>query len=212
MSEPASDKETTRVEAFSDGVFAIAITLLILDIRVPRPPEVPGEPFDLGQRLLALWSPMLAFFMSFAIILVMWVNHHRIFSIVRKTDDAFLFWNGLLLLAVTFVPFPTALLSEYMTHGGWHELRLAAIVYSAHGLIIALVFTAVWRYAVGGGGRLLIPGHKEEETRRLSERYRYGPLAYVGALAVAFVSPWGSIAICLGLVQFFSFSGLTGRG
>jgi len=211
VAETVQEKETTRIEAFSDGVFAIAITLLILDVRVPRSPENPSESFDLAQKLLALWSPLVAYFMSFAIILVMWVNHHRIFTVVRRTDQAFLFWNGLLLMLVTFVPFPTALLSEYMTHGGRTELRLAALVYAAHGTFIALAFTKLWRYATKGG-RLLTPGYMEDEVKRMSDQYRYGPLAYVLALLMAFVWPWGSIGICLVLAIFFSFSGLTGRG
>lgn len=204
-------KETARVEAFSDGVFAIAITLLILDVRVPRPPASAAEPFDLAGALLALWSPLLAYFMSFAIVLVMWVNHHRIFTIVGKVDQAFLFWNGLLLMFVTFVPFPTALLSEYMTHGGRAELRLAAIVYAGNGTLIALAFTALWRYAIAGD-RLLTPGYPSDEVKRMSEQYRWGPVAYAAAFVMAFVWPWGSVGICLGLAVFFSFSGLAGRG
>jgi uncharacterized membrane protein len=210
VSETSQEKETTRLEAFSDGVFAIAITLLILDVHVPRPPDDPAEPFDLAHKLLALWSPLLAYFMSFASILVMWVNHHRIFTIVRRTDQAFLFWNGLLLMLVTFVPFPTSLLSEYMTHGGRAELRLAALVYAAHGTLIALAFTALWRYATKNG-RLLTPGHMEDDVRRLSAQYWYGPLGYFVALVTAYFWPWGSIGICLAFVLFFSFSGLAGR-
>src|SRR4029078_1232468 len=137
VADSIQEKETTRVEAFSDGVFAIAITLLILDIRVPRPPDDLTKPFNLAHQLWALWSPLLAYFMSFAVILVMWVNHHRIFTVVRRTDVPFLYWNAVLLMCVSFVPFPTALLSEYMTHGGAAELRLAALVYATHGTLIA---------------------------------------------------------------------------
>ena len=108
------------------------------------------------------------------------------------------------------MPFPTGLLSEYMAHGTWSELRLATIVDAGHGTLIALAFTALWRYAIAGG-RLLTPGYREAEVKRLSDRYRWGPLAYVFALAMAFVWPSGSIGICLGLALFFSFSGLAGR-
>jgi uncharacterized membrane protein len=207
----AQDKETGRVEAFSDGVFAIAITLLILDVRVPRVGEHDPGTFDLAHELVRLWPALLAYVMSFASILVMWVNHHMIFTIVRRADRAFLFWNGLLLMFVTFVPFPTALLSEYMGHGSHEELRLAAMVYASHGLLIALAFTAVWRYAVTGG-RLLTPGHMEVEVRHLSERYRYGPLAYLIAIATSAVLPWGGVAICFALAAFYAVRGFTGRG
>src|SRR5690349_8897718 len=104
MADSPAEKETGRLEAFSDGVFAIAITLLILDIRVPRPPDDPRVSFDLARELVRLWPSLLAYLMSFAIVLVLWVNHHQIFTLVRKADQAFLFWNGLLLMFVTFIP------------------------------------------------------------------------------------------------------------
>src|SRR3989441_11196149 len=95
----------TRVEAFSDGVFAIAITLLILEIRVPHVEH------GLWAGLLALWPSYVAFLMSFVVILIMWVNHHELLRMVRGVNYPFLFANGLLLLTVTFVPFPTAVLA-----------------------------------------------------------------------------------------------------
>jgi hypothetical protein len=96
MSEAFERKETGRIEAFSDGVFAIAITLLVLTIKAPTASDV--GPGGLGPALLALWPHYLAFVTSFAIILDMWVNHHRIFTLVRRSDHVFLYWNGLLLL------------------------------------------------------------------------------------------------------------------
>ncbi|MCC7009731.1 MAG: DUF1211 domain-containing protein [Acidobacteria bacterium] len=204
------EKETGRIEAFSDGVFAIAITLLILDIRVPRPPADEAAAFDLGGALLHLWPSLLAFVMSFAIVLVMWVNHHRIFTVVRRSDDAFLFWNGLLLMAVTFVPFPTALLAEYMGEGTHEQLRLAAIVYSGHGLLSALAFTGVWRHAIRRG-RLLTPGHMEAEVQAMSAQYRWGPLAYATAFVVSVVAPWVGILICFGMAAAFSIRGFMSR-
>src|SRR6266536_5037577 len=97
----------TRVEAFSDGVFAIAITLLILEIRVPHVDH------GLWAGLVALWPSYVAFLMSFAVILIMWVNHHELLRMVGGVTYPFLFTNGLLLLTVTFVPFPTAVLAAY---------------------------------------------------------------------------------------------------
>ena len=95
---------TARVEAFSDGVFAIAITLLILEIRVPHA----GAEHGLWAGLVALWPSYVAFVLSFFVILIMWVNHHELIRLVRAVGYPFLFANGLLLLTVTFVPFPTA--------------------------------------------------------------------------------------------------------
>lgn len=100
---------TARVEAFSDGVFAIAITLLILEIPVPHPGAGGGHG-KLWGSLAAIWPSYLAFVFSFFVILIMWVNHHELMRLVRVVDYPFLFANGFLLLSVTFVPFPTAVL------------------------------------------------------------------------------------------------------
>src|SRR5215470_6783917 len=101
---------TTRVEAFSDAVFAIAITLLILEIKVPHAEG--GE--HLWTALAALWPSYLAFLVSFFVILVMWVNHHELIRMVEEVDYPFFFANGLVLLSVSFVPFPTAVLAEHL--------------------------------------------------------------------------------------------------
>src|SRR5436190_1251361 len=98
--------ETARVEAFSDGVFAIAITLLILEIRVPPSAARDG----LGPALAHLWPSFLAFLASFMTIGVMWLNHHRLFNLIHRSDDGLVAFNLLLLLGITWIPFPTALL------------------------------------------------------------------------------------------------------
>jgi len=201
------EKTTGRIEAFSDGVFAIAITLLILELKVPELDlhQVAHPDALLWEKLRELGPHYLAFFLSFVSILVMWVNHHRIFTIVRKSDDAFLFWNGLVLLCVTIVPFPTELLAHYMTGPG---SKVAAAVYSGVALVIALAYTALWQHAIRGG-RLLTPGYRENEVAELSRQYRYGPLAYLVALGLAYVSSAASIGLCLLLVVAFAFTGLT---
>jgi uncharacterized membrane protein len=121
--EEQGPKETGRVEAFSDGVFAIAITLLVLDLKVPKAAEVGPE--GLLPALFRQWPMFLAYLASFATILVMWVNHHKLFNFIHRTSDAFLFLNGLLLLFVTFVPFPTALVSEHLRDS---QARTAAAI------------------------------------------------------------------------------------
>src|SRR5882672_2129896 len=94
--------ETGRIEAFSDGVFAIAITLLVLDLKVPRALQ---DGRTLASSLGAMWPSYLAFVTSFATILIMWINHHRMFTLIGRADDRVMFYNGLLLLGVTVVPF-----------------------------------------------------------------------------------------------------------
>jgi uncharacterized membrane protein len=106
-------KENARIEAFSDGVFAIAITLLILELRVP-PHDSIHSVADLWKGLIDLWPSYFAFLLSFGIILVSWVNHHYLFNLLEKSSRTFLYANGFLLLTITFMPFPTALLAEYI--------------------------------------------------------------------------------------------------
>ena len=204
-----SERETARIEAFSDGVFAIAITLLILELKAP---EFDAKAFtrpdaELLRQLGALGPHYFAFFLSFVSILVMWVNHHRIFSVITRSDDAFLYWNGLLLLCITIVPFPTEVLAHYLTSEAG---KTAAAVYAGHALIIALAFTAVWQHAVRGN-RLVTPGYRDAEVAALTAQYRYGPLAYLVAFGLAFVSAYVSMGLCLLMVVFFAFRGLTGR-
>ena len=126
MASSAEEKETGRIEAFSDGVFAIAITLLVLELKVPHLAG-DAEPGALAAALLKQWPSYLAFVTSFFTILIMWANHHAIFNLVHKTDAEFLFANGFLLLLVTVVPFPTALLAEYLIKPG---APVAAAVYA----------------------------------------------------------------------------------
>jgi uncharacterized membrane protein len=205
-------RETARVEAFSDGVFAIAITLLILDIKVPSPELLASTDATRAQRWLLdmlgrQWPGYVAYFMSFAVILVMWVNHHRIFVLLRKTDHAFLFWNGLLLMLISIVPFPTSLLATYfMTPAA----KVGAAVYAGHGFAIALAFQGVWQHAIRND-RLIVPGAKTE-VARLSAQYRFGPLMYLFAFALAFVSASVSVGLCLTFAVFFSLQGLTQKG
>jgi len=204
VSEPQTEKGTGRVEAFSDGVFAIAITLLILDLKVPDLETLSDPNHALLAYLAGQWRSYIAYVMSFAVILVMWVNHHRIFIVVRKTDHAFLFWNGLLLMMVSIVPFPTALLAKYFIGS---TARTAAAVYAGHGLLVALAFQGVWRHATGND-RLIAPGC-QAEVARLTAQYRFGPLMYLIAFVLAFVSAWTSIGLCLAFAVFFAFQGFS---
>ena len=201
-----NEKGTARVEAFSGGVFAIAITLLVLDLKVPTQ-QFHGARALLRELVSVRFLPSyLAFFLSFVSILVMWVNHHRIFTLVQRVDDAFLYWNGLLLLFVTFVPFPTSLLASRL---GTDAAKGAAAMYAGTALMIALAFTVLWRHAIRDA-RLLAPD-TEAEVEALSRQYRFGPVAYLIALGVAYFSAYASVGLCLFLVVAFAFRGVLGR-
>lgn len=195
-----AEKETGRVAAFSDGVFAVAITLLVLDIHVPPLDKLP--PGGLGAALLALWPTLLAYVTSFATILITWINHDRLFEQIRRKDHGLLVLNGLLLMVITLFPFPTALLAEYLTHPG-PNANIAAAVYSAFSVVMAVCFNLLWRHA-SGGGRLLSEDHDRRQVRRITEQYRFGPLLYLAAFGLAFVSVPASVLVNLLLALFFA--------
>ena len=174
---------TVRIEAFSDGVFAIAMTLLVIEIKVPSHEVVALK--GLAHSLAALWPSYLAFLTSFATILVIWVHHHWILALVPKTDHPFLYWNGLLLLFVSFVPFPTALLAGYLLDP---EAGIAANMYTGTFVAISIAFDALWRHA----SLKLLPADatraKRHEARQVTRQYRLGPPLYLLAFLVSFVS------------------------
>ena len=188
--------ETARLEAFSDGVFAIAITLLILEIKVPS-----SETVGLGAELARQWPSYLAFFISFAFIGIMWINHHRLFTHIKKTDDILLLLNLLLMLGVCIIPFTTALLAAHLGHPG---ARTAVVVYNAAYFGIAVFFSLLWRYAASRNGHLLAADVNREAVDKIMEQYNYGPLAYAIAIALAWLSIPASLLINLVLAFFFA--------
>src|SRR3989441_4946155 len=168
----------SRVEAFSDGVFAIAITLLILEIRVPH-----GD-HDLWAGLLALWPSYVAFLMSFVVILIMWVNHHELLRMAKGVNYPFLFANGFLLLTVTFVPFPTAVLAQNLATS---EAKTAVAFYCATFVANALCWNVLFATMVRG--RLLRPDAAAAPIENVRRTPYVGGLVYVLATALPFVRP-----------------------
>ena len=184
----AETRDTARLEAFSDGVMAIAITLLALEIRVP---PVDGD-VPLLAALTEQWPMYLAFLLSFATIGIMWMNHHRMFTLIRHTDHTFLILNILLLMGITLVPFTTALLGEYLAHEGQ---QLAAVVYSGLFTLIAVVFNIMWIYA-DRKQWLSQDGADLALENVINRQYRFGPIYYFVALLAAAL---GSVAISIGI-------------
>jgi uncharacterized membrane protein len=191
---PETQSETARIEAFSDGVFAIAITLLILEIKVPAP-----EHGLLTAALFRQWPSYLAFLLSFAYIGVMWMNHHRMFTHIRRSNDTLLLLNLLLLLGVTVVPFPTAVLA---THLGTPEQRTAAVLYNGVYVVIAVFFNLLWRYSVSR--RLVDHAISGVAAASISRQYSVGPIIYLICLGLAFVDVRVSLAVNVGLAVFFA--------
>lgn len=180
--------DTSRVEAFSDGVFAIAITLLVLEIAVP---EVQGSE-SLGRALLRLWPSYMAYAVSFITIGIMWANHHALFRDIERTDHTLLMLNLLLLLCIGFVPFPTALTAEYLKNGD-HQVP-AVLTLGATYTITAITFMALWLYA--SRDRRLIDAHvSDARLRQRTRRYLPGTPLYAITMPLAFVSVWLSLGL-----------------
>jgi len=184
--------ETSRVEAFSDGVFAIAITLLILEVRLPSNIET-GK---LASALLKLWPSYLAFLTSFGTIGIMWMNHHRLFNLVNGIDDGLIGLNTLLLLGVTWIPFPTALLAQHLLGP---DQYVSAALYSGSYVIIAIMFNVLWRYAVKR--KLVVDDVK---VSAISRQYYFGPLFYLVALLIGFKNATACLIFNLLLVIYFA--------
>jgi uncharacterized membrane protein len=185
----------SRTEAFSDGVFAIAITLLIIEVRVPS-----SRAGDLAGDLANQWPSYAAYAVSFAIIGIIWVNHHDIFERITTVDRPLLFLNLLLLLTVAFLPFPTALLGEYIRKGD--NAHVAAAVYGANMTLIGLAFIAIWTY-LARVPALLGSGLSAEGARRARRAAAVGPVVYGVSIALAFVSPVACLVVYAALALYF---------
>jgi uncharacterized membrane protein len=195
------DNDTTRLEAFSDGVFAIAITLLVLNLTVPLSGQLKGS---LLRALLDQWPDYLAYLISFLFILIMWINHHTLFKYIARSDHTLLLLNGLLLLFIALVPFPTRLLAEYLKPGVQAaDQRVAALEFNGIYVLLALVFNALWRYAAHNR-RLIGDAIHSRHVDAVTRDYRFGPLFYLVAFILAFVNVWASLAVNVGLALFFA--------
>lgn len=188
------DKDTARVEAFSDGVFAIAITLLILEIRVPALKAAVADG-PLFAALAGLWPSFLAFFLSFFVILVMWVNHHEFMRLVHQVDYPFLFTNGFVLLMVTFVPFPTAVLAKYLGTGA---ARAAVAFYCGTFFVISLAFGSMLQ-SVAWRRRLVRREVPEKVLERVRRAYTVGPLVYGASVLLSLWNAVAGLLLCTSL-------------
>jgi len=222
--EAATESESKalgRLEAFSDGVFAIAITLLVLGIQIPHGLDAGKlRGFVDGQ-----WSEFIAYVVSFLTILVMWLNHHNIVQFIRRADRLFFVLNGLLLMMITFLNYPTALAAE-ATHSGFANLsavaqldqRFAAQVYTGTMVIIAALYNALWFSAILGR-RLVHPKYDQATIRIVTIQYSFGVPLYLVAFLLAFIPPVGNVSIgplaslllTGALAIYFAFTGRIGE-
>ncbi len=192
---------TSRLESFSDGVIAVAITLLVLNIAVPTL-EATHHGAKLGHELEREWPIYAAYVTSFLTIGIIWINHHAMISRLARADHSILMLNLVLLLTIAVIPFGTSLLAQYLRAD--HGAKLAGAIYGGVLLLMALAFAALNRQILLSRPHLLRSELSLDRRRRILARSVTGLLPYVLATGLAFVSPYLTLTICLGLAVFYA--------
>ncbi len=189
-----SRKELQRIEAFSDGVFAIACTLLVLEFKVPHMEDrsVPGA---LWPALKALWPSSIAYILSFGSILVAWAGHHRALNLLVGSSRAFLYANGFLLLTITFIPFPTAVLAQYLNTP---QANIAVMLYSSALLVTNVAFN-IWWLSMFRPIRLFPASASNAAVKRVTIQIFGGCLLYASTTVISYWSPIIGLMIIFGL-------------
>lgn len=188
---------TSRTEAFSDGKDAIAATLLVLELKVPQ-----VEPGGLADALLESWPSYATYVVSFLTIGIIWVNHHAVLDRIREVNRPLLFMNLMFLMAVAAIPFPTALLGDYLQAG--HDERLAAVVYGGTMSLMGVTFGAIWAYAVLSDD-LLHARVDRTRARRSLWIFAAGTPLYVLAIGASLLSATLALVIYALLALFYLF-------
>jgi uncharacterized membrane protein len=192
-----ASKETGRLEAFSDGIFAIAITLLILTI------PVPAENRNIPAFILHQGPSFLAYVVSFMTILIMWANHHSIFNLVARADRLLLIINGILLMLITFLNYPTAIVAAALRDQ--HYTEFAALFYTGTLIAISIIYNICWRYIVYRR-QLLDEQVDPQIIKKISNEYRFGPLYYAIAFIFSGINAYAGLIIALLLALYFGLT------
>jgi uncharacterized membrane protein len=191
-----------RLLTFSDGVFAIAVTLLVLDLHQPTVSH------GLLHAVLRDWPQYLSYALSFLVIGIIWAQHHWMFQFIRRTDHLFILINLLFLMWVAVVPFPTAILARYLENAG--ERETAIVIYTGVFAVGGLLVNLKWLYAIHRD-RLLGEDVDRPAIQKLTRSYPAGPILYLVAFGLAFVSPLSSVALIILINLFYAFSPLLNR-
>ena len=193
--------ETARLETFSDGVFAIAATLLILEIKLPEGGQ------SLTHQLLHLWPSYSAYAVSFLTIGIMWINHHAVFTQIDRINRPFLVINVLFLMVIAFIPFPTHVLAAHLQH----DAKAAAFFYGLTNVVMAAMYSAMWFYA--SRRRRLIAADADQRTvTGISRAFLPGIPVYLLATLSALVSAWLAVGLFAAIALFYVLeSSLFGR-
>jgi uncharacterized membrane protein len=197
-----TDMNKSRVEAFSDGVFAFAITLLV--VTIAQPDNYRRLAHDLARR----WPSLAAYIVSFAVIGIMWLNHHSVFGHFSRVDRGLVYFNLLLLMTVAFLPFPTGVLGQALARGQGE--RTAAVVYGVTMAVNAYAWTVLWLYA-SHRRRLLRSSFPESERQMATFLFTLGSVVYTAAVGVAFLSPYAFLALQAVLALYYALDPLSRR-
>lgn len=196
--QPDSELTTNRIEAFSDGVFAIAITLLILEIRLPA--QTGASHVSVAASLLAIWPSYFAYIFSFVTVGIYWVNHHYIFKIYQKTNHVFNLLNVFFLMCISFLPFPTEVLGSHLLDVSEQRTTIAFYVFGL--LLPALSWFLMWLYG-SSNYRLIDSNLSPRFVRYLTRQYGLSPAIYLVALVVSLIQPLVGLAIAVGLTFLY---------
>lgn len=189
--------EKDRILAFSDGVIAIAITLLVLELRVPAPSELNH---GLAHYLGSLWSSYASYVLSFAVIGIIWMNHHRVLDHVARVDRVLMILNLHLLLWIAVLPFPTALVGKFIRHG--NDAKVAMAVYSAVMVMCAIAFQLLWRW-ITRDERLLHEHVDQPAARAAAGRFGVGLYIYLATIGLSFLSPVAALAVHFAIATYY---------
>ena len=195
------EKETARIEGFSDAVFAIAITLLVLELHIPAV-ESNNDRQALVNGLLEQWPSFLAFSLSFFSIFIMWVNHHKMFKQIYRRNTSLMFANGLILFLATCISYPTALLARYYDSP---SATVAVAIYTGLFVLINLAFNLLWGIA-SRNRTLLRPEITTEAIKKIKRYYLYGIPVHLSAFLLSFYRPGGALILCAGLWTYWAFT------
>jgi uncharacterized membrane protein len=189
-----SSSDTARLEAFSDGVLAVAITLLVLEIPPPEGGDVAGQ-------LKHLWPNYIAYVTAFLTIAVMWANHHDLFKIIDKTDRGLMLCNAFLLMTICFLPFATSVLAEHMHAAHSSDRQAALLTYGVTLFAIAVGYNVLWRYVSTRG--LLRSDLPPAVVPAVTKVYLASLVIYAATPLLSFFSAWLSIVTWIGLAVFY---------
>lgn len=192
MTNPAGiqqQKETIRIETFSDGIFCIAITLLSIEIGIEVKRGMTNA--NLAHELLNQWPVLLAYVISFINVLLAWIGHHSLFKKIHTTNSFVMIANGIVLMLVALVPFPAKTLGTFLLTDAF---KTAAIFYTGYFVLISLAFRLLW-FAASKNKNLLVHDITHKEITAFTRNENLGLVCNIIIMAVAFVSPWTALAL-----------------